>query len=276
MKSINDFLRLILRKKLALLSQLALHKHNPRIIVVTGSEHASLVREALYTILSSQYNTRRNLENPDSEFSIPLTILGELSYPSSIWEWKRVLIRNFLRVLYLKPHPHVLVIQIKKITDQIYNYWLKIIKPELIIDTSNWPQPEIQKLLEGKIPNELQPVLEKFSINFGQAESILQKNFYPNTRISIIPAKNNSYIIDARHYYHPPRFKTIEEIAETLGERKYLFSNIKDDLENVPHGFELKHEIPDNFPEKSVFIFRGNKDDFINQIRSISINELEI
>ncbi len=275
---INNFFRVILKNGLAILSRMAINKHKPIIIAVLGNNYASFAKEAIYAITSLRYNTRRNLENPDSEFSIPLTILGELSYPHTYTQWIHVIIKNTLRTAYLKPYNHLLVIQIKNITNPIHDYWLTRIRPQFIIDTSNWTKENIEELLEGKIPDEFIPILNALDIDIATSEEILKSNFFPTSRISIIPAKKDSYIIDARHYYFPPKVKTIVEIADSLGASKYLITSLKDDSKRFPDDYkdiEYIDEI-DKFPSNSVFIFRGSKNEFSNEIRELSVNDLEI
>ena len=66
------------------------------IIAVTGEYDLSTLREILYSIVSINYNARRNLERTESEFSIPLTILGVLYYPNGYLQWIFLILKIFI------------------------------------------------------------------------------------------------------------------------------------------------------------------------------------
>ena len=73
--------RRFLRRILKILTQAVIKKHNPTIIALVGERGTSVPREVLYHVLHKHRPTRRNIESPEAEFVVPLTIIGAEHYP---------------------------------------------------------------------------------------------------------------------------------------------------------------------------------------------------
>lgn len=276
--------RIALRNILAIYVRIAIKKHKPTIITVVGENHSSILREALYTIFSTSKNTRRNLERTESEFSIPLSVLGNLNYPKNIWHWATFLIKTAFQLVYIKPYKHCLIIQLNFINKKIFKFWLYALSPSLILNTGldneeirkynslKISQKEISELQNGNLSEKFKTINRQFNIDNKKAEKALSEMQTPGSRIKIIAGKNNSVIIDARHFYYPPSLQAILEIAEALPGNKHFFSSIKTDYNHIPKSYKTTKDIEKN----SVYIFRGTKDQFLPEIRAISLNDLEI
>ncbi len=68
-------------------------RHNPKLIVITGSVGKTSTKLAIATVLSTQYTVRVNQGNHNMQFSVPLSILG-VDYPDdphSILQWLQVI-----------------------------------------------------------------------------------------------------------------------------------------------------------------------------------------
>src|SRR5690242_6712489 len=104
-------LRLIGRLILKHLSRLTIRKHKPLIIGVLGEGPTSIAREFAYAVVSTTLPARRNLETPEAEFSLPLTILDYPNYPQSVVEWLWVMLKTFLQLFTIRPYKHALVLE---------------------------------------------------------------------------------------------------------------------------------------------------------------------
>lgn len=268
---IKDIPRILLRLILGSLCSLAVKKHKPKIIAIKGDYSPSLYRERIYHMISSRYNTRQNLERTEREFSIPLTVLGTLQYPGSLLEWIYLVVKTTLQIIYLKPYKHFIVIQINYINKAISEYWMAILKPELIIKTQ---EIDDSKGIEDK---QIKYLIRHFGLDRQKASQVWQ-SAEPAPRINVISGKNGSMIIDATHYYHPPNIKSVIELANLFQGKKHILTKIKLDSTKIPANYTI-HKSTKNFPNPSrnvVYIIRGNKDKNLEIIRKLSLNELEI
>jgi len=94
-------MRKLIQLKLKILSQLILKKYKPEIIGITGSVGKTGAKEAVYAVLSSKYNVRRNVKNYNNEIGLPLTIIGSESPGKSIIGWILVFIKAIKLILII-------------------------------------------------------------------------------------------------------------------------------------------------------------------------------
>lgn len=102
----------IIVKILAYEARLVLKKYRPFIIAVTGSVGKTSTKDAVYTVLSSRYNVRKSEKSFNSEFGVPLTILGR---PSG-WRSPRIWLGNIFHgldlILFANDYPKYLVLEV--------------------------------------------------------------------------------------------------------------------------------------------------------------------
>lgn len=102
----------LLELKLRFWAKLILKKYSPEVVAVTGSVGKTSAKEAIYAVLSSTYNARRNLKNYNNEIGIPLSIIGAEPGGRSILKWLMVLFK-VLRLLIIKDknYPTILILE---------------------------------------------------------------------------------------------------------------------------------------------------------------------
>ena len=108
----NDILRKIILYLLTLEAKQILKKYKPRIIAVTGSVGKTSTKDAIYTILSEKYFTRKSEKSFNSEFGVPLTILGCPSGWNNPFIWARNLIEGLSLIISKSPYPEWLVLEV--------------------------------------------------------------------------------------------------------------------------------------------------------------------
>ena len=102
----------IVQSILANLAKMILKKYKPDVIGVTGSFGKTSAKEAIYTVLSSKFNVRRNIKNYNNEIGLPLTIIGASSGGRSIWGWLGVFIKALVLLSWReKNYPEILVLE---------------------------------------------------------------------------------------------------------------------------------------------------------------------
>ncbi len=110
--SIKLLLKKIIISLLELEAQLVLKKYKPKIITVTGNVGKTSTKDAIFHLLAENYNIRRSEKSYNSEFGVPLTILGQKSGWSDPLLWIKVIVSG-LRLFFIKlDYPKWLVLEV--------------------------------------------------------------------------------------------------------------------------------------------------------------------
>ncbi|MFC1621962.1 hypothetical protein ACFL13_01065 [Patescibacteria group bacterium] len=275
---INKLLRKPYRQILKTLTKAVLNKHKPTIVAIMGDRQTSIGREVVYQVLKTKFPVRRNLETPEAEFSVPLTILGYPHYPKTNLEWIWVLIKTIGGLFTIKPYSHFLVLELNFVQKELMEYWLEITTPETAVIVGNSPIDQAQynfKKLVKITSTHSQDILGPFKIAAQQVgkfyrienqviEQTLQTLNLPTSKIRLLPGKGGSLIVDATHYYKPTSLEAaLEFVDEKEVGDKYLISNVPQDLQFakshlVQKGWQLNSQ---NLSPKNndIIILRGNR-----------------
>ena len=121
-------------------AKLILAKHKPFIIGVTGNLGKTSTKDAIYVVMKEHFFVRRSEKSLNSEFGVPLTILGQKSGWGNPYKWFLILVHGLL-VLWQKSYPTHLVLEIG--AD----------RPNDIKDISEWLRPDICVVTQfGQVP----------------------------------------------------------------------------------------------------------------------------
>jgi UDP-N-acetylmuramyl pentapeptide synthase len=101
-----------LEKFLAFATRLTLSRYHPTIIAVTGSVGKTSTKDAVACVLSSRFRVRASKRNLNTEFGLPLTVLGEEDPHGSRVEWIKVLFHILPKLLtWNRRYPTHLVLE---------------------------------------------------------------------------------------------------------------------------------------------------------------------
>lgn len=107
-----QFIRSLLVYLLTLEARLILWKYDPYIVAVTGNMGKTSTKDAIYTAIQGKTFVRKSEKSLNSEFGVPLTIIGKKSGWNNPLAWLGVLLEGIL-VIGLKNHyPKVLVLEV--------------------------------------------------------------------------------------------------------------------------------------------------------------------
>jgi len=267
----------------AIATKLIIYKHKPIIYIITGSGETSLVREYLYESIKDILPTRRNIEKPEAEFSIPLTIFGEFDYPKNLLKWVRIYLLTILRIIYFKPYKHVLILEINSINQKILQKWLPILDPENIFVIGNIAninphyKNKVIKIQNDKdfttsISKEIGNfVSSKYNIKPEQIVS-KQQNIAPISKINFAKTRYGNIVIDASYFQFPPQVKSIEEIIDVFPGTKKLIGNIPPSWSKNKFIKSLKIiNSFDKAKKEDILILVGNRKDIINLRKELFI-----
>ncbi|MDQ5962498.1 MAG: UDP-N-acetylmuramoyl-tripeptide--D-alanyl-D-alanine ligase, partial [Patescibacteria group bacterium] len=125
---------------LTLEAKLVLKKRKPFIIGITGNLGKTSTKDAIYAVMKDHFNVRRSEKSMNSEFGVPLTILGEMSGWSSPIKWSLTLFRG-LFIPWSENYPTHLVLEIG--AD----------RPGDIKSITEWVKPDITIVTQfGQVP----------------------------------------------------------------------------------------------------------------------------
>jgi UDP-N-acetylmuramoyl-tripeptide--D-alanyl-D-alanine ligase len=93
-------------------AQLALKRYQPKIIAVTGSAGKTSTKDAIFAVLSDGKSVRKNQKSYNSEFGVPLTILGLESGWDSPWRWFLNIVKGAWVVASGAKYPETLILEV--------------------------------------------------------------------------------------------------------------------------------------------------------------------
>lgn len=92
-------------------AKLVLAEKKPFIVGVTGNLGKTSTKDAIYTVMKDHFNVRRSEKSMNSEFGVPLTILGLKSGWNNPFKWAWILFKGLL-VPFQDLYPTHLVLEI--------------------------------------------------------------------------------------------------------------------------------------------------------------------
>lgn len=136
----KDLIKPLIVKLLVWEAKLVLAKKKPFIIAVTGNLGKTSTKDAIYAVMKDHFYVRRSQKSLNSEFGVPLTILGEKSGWSSPLAWILILFRGFLAP-FEEEYPSHLVLEVG--AD----------RPGDIEKIASWLKPDITVVTQfGQVP----------------------------------------------------------------------------------------------------------------------------
>lgn len=147
----------IVLKLLKVMAKRRLKKFRGKIIAITGSVGKTSTKEAIYTVLNTQFKVRRNKKSMNSEFGLLLTVLDIESGYSSATKWSWYLIKGFFHSLF-RDHSEILLLELGVDKPDDMDFLTSIVKPDIAI-ISNIHHTH---LAEGQFAN-VQEVFEEKS-----------------------------------------------------------------------------------------------------------------
>src|SRR3989339_699087 len=105
-------MRAFAEKRLAVQAKRLISKTKPFIVGVTGSVGKSSAKQAIGAVLDGTFRVRISPGNYNTEFGLPLTVLGLTSPKRSLYGWLSALYRGWARSMFpTKDYPDTLVLE---------------------------------------------------------------------------------------------------------------------------------------------------------------------
>lgn len=136
----KDLFKPLIVKLITWEAKLVLARHKPFIIGVTGNLGKTSTKDAIYAVMKDHFHVRRSEKSLNSEFGVPLTILGMKSGWNNPIRWARILVRGLV-IAFKKDYPTHLVLEIG--AD----------RPGDIKSIASWVKPDVTVVTQfGQVP----------------------------------------------------------------------------------------------------------------------------
>lgn len=131
----KQFFRSIVAGLLAILARAIIRKYRPKIVMVTGSVGKTSTKDAIATVLAKKYVVRASEKSYNSEFGVPLTIIGAGNPWFSLSAWVRVFEEALVLIFFTSDYPELLVLEVGADRPNDLKHILKIATPDAVVVT---------------------------------------------------------------------------------------------------------------------------------------------
>lgn len=132
---LKSLFRSIVAEILAMFARAILHKYHPTVVMVTGSVGKTSTKDAVKAVLSEQYFLRASEKSYNSEFGVPLTIIGAGNPWFSASKWLKVFQEAFALILFPNHYPKLLVLEVGADRPGDLKHILRIATPDAVVVT---------------------------------------------------------------------------------------------------------------------------------------------
>lgn len=153
----KEIFKTIIVHILAWQARMVLAKYKPKIVAVTGSVGKTSTKDAIYTVLSHFFHTRKSAKSFNSEIGVPLTILGVPNAWSNPILWLKNIYEGFALILLPNKYPQWLVLEVGVDKPGDMAFITKWLHPDITVVTrlSKVPVhveffPSVQDILDEK------------------------------------------------------------------------------------------------------------------------------
>ena len=112
-----------------------LARYSPRIIAVTGSVGKTSTKDAIYTAIKGSLSARKSAKSYNSEFGVPLTILGRDNSWNNPLGWLFTMLHGVRLIFSRAPYPEWLVLEVGADKPGDLESLMSWVKPDITVVT---------------------------------------------------------------------------------------------------------------------------------------------
>jgi len=129
-------LRSIIAAWLVVLARAIIKKYKPTIVMVTGSVGKTSTKDAVAAALGGRFNLRASEKSHNSEFGVPLTIIGASNPWMDFHKWAHVIEEAVALILLPSHYPKLLVLEVGADRPGDLARILRIATPDAVVVTA--------------------------------------------------------------------------------------------------------------------------------------------
>ncbi len=129
--SLKSIIKTIIARVIEREARLVLARFKPRIIAVTGSVGKTSTKDAVFNVLRPSFSARKSEKSYNSEFGLPLTILGQPSAWMSPLGWAKIIFMGATEIFFPAKYPEWLVLEIGADRPGDIRRMMKWLKPDI-------------------------------------------------------------------------------------------------------------------------------------------------
>lgn len=130
---------------LTLEAKLIFRRFKPKIIAVTGTAGKTSTKEAIASVLEMKFAVRKSEKSYNSEFGVPLTVIGTKTGWNSLRQWLSIILKGLKVFLFSKNYPEFLVLE------------MGVDRPKDMEKLVSWAKPNIAAVtVIGETPAHIQ------------------------------------------------------------------------------------------------------------------------
>lgn len=115
-----------------------IRKYKGKVIAVTGSIGKTSTKEAIFTVLNSQFKVARNKKSMNTEFGLLLTILDVESGFTSAFKWSWLLAKAFINS-FTRDHSDILLLEMGVDKPGDMDFLVSVVRPDIGVMTNICP-----------------------------------------------------------------------------------------------------------------------------------------
>ncbi|MDP3785032.1 MAG: UDP-N-acetylmuramoyl-tripeptide--D-alanyl-D-alanine ligase [bacterium] len=108
----REFLKKTVIAVLTWEAKLILKKYRPKIVAITGSVGKTSTKDAVAKVLEARFRTRKSEKSYNSEFGVPLAIIGAKTGWDSALKWLEAIWQGLTAIVSKEKYPEILVLEV--------------------------------------------------------------------------------------------------------------------------------------------------------------------
>lgn len=141
--------RSIIVSLLTALTRQILRKYRPQIVMVTGSVGKTSTKDAIAAALANSIYLRASKKSYNSEFGLPLTVIGKETAWGSPAGWLSILLEGLALLLFPSHYPKLLVLEVGADKPRDLKKLLAVATPDVVVVTKLPEVPVHVEAYEG-------------------------------------------------------------------------------------------------------------------------------